>query len=247
MKKIGLILFIAFLPLFSMASFQKIAITYNLEDIHVIHGAKYLGENKKKLRLDFDMGGRLVFYKQGYISQIVEIDNKKPFSTLVVALKKNPDSGKSVKDKLLQMNKLVMQEFITNVDTTDLKEIISTALLENNYNTGKPTASSPNAAKQIENAKYKLNIELVDSEQIRSVYQYPRFMMASTKFRWTIEDKKTGDILYFKETEGVHFIQVVTHIGLEVSKRMTEITEEAIKDSLQQVLNDKDFKKIFNS
>lgn len=222
----------------------KVKITYSQSDVNLIYNNKLSGDDLPGIKIDFSLGGTLIFYKTGYFSKTVEIDPDKPFTTLKVNLSRKSSSIKLKSEGLLKQVSYKSNDIIPNYDDEEVKDQLVKDFSILNVNLGINSLAIPDADTRIDSSKYDFHIELVNVEQIQSVYKYPKFMMSKLRFRWTIKDKETKRTLLFKETEGIYFVKVSSTKGLIVSKKMLQITKEAIEEAVEKLVSDKDFKNL---
>jgi len=246
MKKLIIILFATFISTIIHAQSIKVGIDYKQDEVFVILNEKLIGTMPPALNVDFDLGGEIIFYKKGYYSHRVEIDINKPFRNISIDLiKKEGESKISVKCLLLP-DTLVISKIVTNFTTADLKEELDNNFIENNYFIGKSVELFPEAQNEIQNSRFKIAIDVIDQNQLRGIYKAPRFMMGYIKIRWALLDNLSNKVVFFKETEGTHFIKIKKPKGLVVSKLMKKVMIEAIKEAQIKLLVDPEFKKIID-
>lgn len=224
------------------AQMKKVSLIYQQPDeVFVMVNDKLVGTNPNTLKIDFNLGGEIVFFKIGYYSQQISIDPETIFVKLKIDLEKKPKTAKASQKKLLNPDTLLISEIITNMDEHDVREVLDENFIKNNYFIGKDAALFPQAVNEIQNSRYKIGIEVVKTRQASQVYKNPRFMMAYAKIRWTLLDTQTNKIAYFKETEGHYFVKIHTTRGLQVSKQKTKVMKEAMKEAQFKLLTDQEF------
>lgn len=242
MKRIFFILLVVASVISATAQKRKVELNFvQLEGVYVVVNEVLIGENPKYLKLDFNLGGDIIIFKRGYYSQRIEIDPETVFARLKVDLEKKPKSAAAKIKRLLQPDTLVISEIITNMDEHDVREVVDGEFIANNYFIGKDVALFPQAVNELENSRYKIAVEIVKTNQVKSVYSNPRFMMAFAKIRWSLLDTKTNKVVFFKETEGHYFVRIQSTKGMQVTKQMTKVMKEAIKEAQFKLLTDKEF------
>ncbi len=241
MRKVLVILLLAFGVFTVQAQKQTVAITYAQEEVFVVLDGILIGANPKSLKIDFELSKSLIFFKRGYYTQRMEIEPDVVIGKMKVSLSKKPETAAISQKTLLKLDTLLVSSIVTNMNKTDLWEIINSMFVKNNYYIGNSTALFPEAKNEISDSRYKLAIEIVDSDQIRHVYKAPRFLMGYIKIRWALLDKTTNEVVYFEVTEGSYFVQVDSPKGLVVSEKMLIVMEGAMKEAQFKLLTDEKF------
>jgi hypothetical protein len=243
MKRIlGAFLLLFVIQVFSYGQIKKVQIEFKQEEVFVVLDDKLVGENPQIVKINFDLNKNVYFYKKGYYSQRVEIEPDVPFAKLTVDLIKKDKSTMLPNKKLLKPDTLLVSKIVTNFTKNDLKEIIESNFVENNFLIGSDIKLFAGAENEIHNTKYKIGIEIVDSKQIRSVYKAPRFMMAQIIIRWYLYDIEQNKVVYFDSTEGSYFIKLQKPKGFVVTEIMERVMEGAIDESQGKLLSDKKFR-----
>ncbi len=246
MKKAFIILFGILISSIAYTQTLKVGVDYKQEEVSVILNEKLIGINPPLLSINFDLGGEIIFYKKGYYSHRIEIDVNKPFKNINIDLIKKEGESKINIKRLLLPDTLVISKIVTNFTTSDLKEEFDKNFIDNNYFIGKSYELFPAAQNEIQNSRFKIAIDVIDQNQIRGIYKAPRFMLGYIKIRWALLDDLSNKVVYFKETEGTHFVKIQKRKGLVASKLMKKIMIEAIKEAQIKLLVDSKFKEIIN-
>ncbi|MBN2570709.1 MAG: hypothetical protein JXA68_01160 [Ignavibacteriales bacterium] len=244
MKKFLLSILISVAAFTASAQVMKVDISYNQEEVFVVLNDKLIGNNPEFLKINFDMGGDLIFFKKGYYSHRIKIDPEKPFSKISIDLVEKDFSSKAEEKRLLVPDTLLVSTIVTNMTDNDIKEQLDQNFIENNYFIGKSVELFPNAINEIKDSRYKIAIEIVDQKQVRAVYKAPLFMMGYIRIRWSLLDSKSNKVVFFKDTEGTYFVKIQKSKGMMVSKMMKEVMKGAIKEAQVKLLSDNEFKEI---
>jgi hypothetical protein len=239
-KTIFLSLGLLFFSLQCFSQKKKVEIQYLQEDVYVVYEEKLVGESPSYVKIDFALGGDLIFFKRGYYSQRVKIDPETIFTKLKVDLIKKPKSAAALEKKLLKPDTLLISSIITNMTVNEVQQVLDENFMENNYYIGKSVDLFPGAEDMIKNSRFKIAVEIMDNKQVRSVYKAPRFMMGYIKIRWSLLDTHTNKVVFFEKTEGTYFITLQSTKGLVISELMTRVMKGAIKEGqLKLLTNDK--------
>jgi len=245
MKKFATsIILLFFIVTMSNAQKKAVEIVYSQEDVSVVLDEHLVGANPRFIKIDFELSKNLIFFKRGYYTQRVEIESDEIFEKIKVDLVKKPKSAVIPIKTLLKPDTLLISSVVTNLDETDIWEIINRNFVKNNYYIGNSIALFPGAKNEIQNSKFKLAIEVVKSKQVTSVYKNPRFMMGYIMIRWALLDISTNEVTYFEETEGSYFVRVGKPKGWVVSEKMKIVMEGAIKEAQFKLLTDEKFIKL---
>ncbi|PLX06041.1 MAG: hypothetical protein C0596_16240 [Marinilabiliales bacterium] len=223
---------------------QNVKVTFKQEEVSVILDGKYIGDNPKSIKIDFDLAKDLVFFKRGYYTYRIEIEPNTIFDEMTVDLIKKPKSAELTNKTLLQPDTLLVSSIVTNMNETDLWEIINQNFIENNYYIGSSTSLFPEAKNDIYDSRFKLAIEIVDSKQYRHVYKSPKYLMAYIKIRWALLDKITNEVVFYEETEGIFFVRLNRTKGIIISDKMKIVMENAIEEAQFKLLTNNDFIKL---
>lgn len=240
-KKVLLVASLFLLITVAFGQKKKVELSYSQEDVYVVLDEKLVGLSPKGMKLDFALGGEIYFFKRGYYSHRVKVDPETVFNKLSIDLIKKPKSAKAEVKRLLKPDTLLVSNIVTNFTAKDIQEILDENFIENNYMIGKSAALFPGAIDEIQNSRYKIAVEIVDSKQVRSVYKAPRFMMAFMKIRWSLLDKDTNKVVYFNSTDGTYFVKIQSPKGMVISEMMVRVMEGAIKEAQFKLLKDKKF------
>lgn len=230
----------------ALSQIKKVNVSYNEPETYVILEEELIGVCPEFIKIDFAIGGDLIFYKPGFYSYRIGIDQDNQFNKLGVELVRKPKNIALESKKLLKLDTLVVSSVVTNMTLKNIQEIIEENFINNNYYMGKGIDLFPNAKDEIENCRYKIAIEIVDSKQIRHVYKAPRFMLGYIKIRWSLLDLTTNKVVYFNTTEGINFIKVSKTKGIVVSELMKRVMKGAIKEAQFKILADKKFVELIN-
>ena len=245
MKKITTsLILLFFLGTISYAQKKAVEIVYSQDGVSVVLDERLVGANPRLIKVDFELSKNLIFFKRGYYTQRVEIESDVIFEKIKVDLVKKPKSAAIPIKTLLKPDTLLISSVVTNLDETDIWEIINRNFIKNNYYIGNSIALFPGAKNEIQGSRFKLAIEVVKSKQVSRVYKNPRFMMAYIMIRWALLDVTTNEVTYFEETEGSYFVRVDKPKGWVVSEKMKIVMEGAIKEAQFKLLTDDKFKKM---
>ena len=244
-KLLGLLLVIIGTISYTYGQIEKVELDFKQDEVYVIVDETLMGMSPDMVKVNFDLNKNIYFYKKGYYSQKLVIDPFKQFAKLTIDLNKKPESTKLDEKQLLKLDTLLVSKIVTNFTSNDLKEILENNFLKNNFLLGKDIALFQTAESDIKNTKYKIGIEIVDSDQYRSVYKAPRFMMAQIKIRWSLFDTDLNKVVYFNETEGAYFVKIQKSKGLVVSELMRRVMEGAIDEAQTKLFADKKFNTCF--
>jgi len=241
MKK-GVIFIILFVVAFqSYAIKQNVHFTYAQEEVSVILDGKLIGVNPKSVKIDFDLAKDLIFFKRGYYTHRVEIEPEVVFDKINIDLIKKPKSAEISQKTLLKPDTLLISNIVTNMNEKDLWEIINKNFIKNNYFIGNSSALFPEANNEIQDSRFKLAIEIVDSKQHRQVYKSPKFLMGYIKIRWALLDIESNEVVFFEETEGINFVRLTRTKGIVISDKMKIVMEGAIKEAQFKLLTNEKF------
>ncbi len=240
-------LFIAFLIFtFSLsAQTSKVHLKYNQDDVSVILDNTYEKTNPSDVKINFDVNKVLYFIKRGYYSQTVVIDSDQPFSSLTIDLKPIDTNTKLDKQQLLKPDTLVITKTVTNFTRKELEELMNSNFRNNNFIIGQDLSLFQLDLADKKDVQYKLAAEILESNQIRSVYSKPRFIAAAIEIRWTLLNMKDNSIAYRKTTNGAYMAQVNKTKGIVVGELSAKTMEKAIKEAQDQMFIDPEFRAIF--
>ena len=224
----------------------KIAVSYNEPETYVVFNEELIGVCPEFIKLDFAIGGDLIFFKPGFYSFRIEIGPENVFNKLGVELIEKPKDISLEKKRLIKPDTLVMTSIVTNMTSNKIQEIIDANFEKNNYYIGKSAALFPGVQDEIQDCRYKLALEIIDSRQIRSVYKAPRFAMASITIRWSLLDSENNKIAYYNTTDGIYFVKVSSTKGMIVSELMERVMKGAITEAQFKVLSDEKFINLIN-
>ncbi len=241
MKKIIILSILILIVTLTFAEKRKVEVVYKQEEVYVVFEENLIGVSPEFLKIEFALGGDLIFFKAGYYSQRVKIDPETVFSKLKVDLVPKPKSAAAPTKKLLKPDTLLVSNIVTNMTNKDIQEVIDENFIANNYYIGNSSKLFPGSENEIKNTRYKIAIEVVDSKQVRAVYQAPRFMMAYIRIRWSLLDVNTNKVIYFNDTEGTYFVKVESTKGMVLSDMMLRVMKEAIKEAQFKLLTDNKF------
>ena len=230
----------------SFAQKIKIAVSYNEPETYVVFNEELIGVCPDFIKLDFAIGGDLVFFKPGFYSYRVEIEPENQFNKLSVELIKKPKDISLAEKRLIKPDTLVMTSIVTNMTSNKIQEIIDENFEDNNYYIGKSAALFPGVQDEIKDCRYKIAVEIIDSRQIRRVYKAPRFAMAFIEIRWSLLDSENNKIAYYNTTDGIYFVKVSSTKGMIVSELMERVMEGAITEAQFKVLSDEKFVNLIN-
>ncbi len=223
---------------------RKVIMTFTHNDVQVMVNEELVGPNPKVIKVDFTLGGEILFFKHGYYSQRIEIDNEKIFTSLRVNLEKKPKSAAVESKRLLCPDTLLISNFVTNMTHNDIREVIDQNFMSNNYFIGKSANLFPQAVNEITESRYKVAIEVVDTDQVQYIWKSPKFMRSYAKLRWTLLDTKTNKVVYYKETEGHYLVTMRTTKDVIISKVRRNVMEKAIEEAQFKLLTDNKFKEL---
>lgn len=237
------LLFILFVCLQSVgfAQKKKVLVTYNQEDVHVIVTDNYVGRSPSTLKLDFDLGGDIIFFKKGYFSYRVTLDVDEPFSNLKVVLKKKPKSTNSEDKVVINFDTLAVKKIVTNFTDDDIKEAIDENFGKNGFFIGKSADMFSSSANKAKDAKYKIAIEVIESYQLRRTYKSPKFLLGYIKLRWTLLDVNSNEVVFYTKSDGTYFVPIRSTKNLVIQDQMFKIVKEAIREAQFKLLENKKF------
>lgn len=219
----------------------RVKVSYNQEDISVVIDEKYVGLSPKQLKVDFALASEIFFFKKGFYTHRIEIDPEEEFDKLTITLIPKPKHAKAPVNRIIKPEKLLVTKTVTNMTAGDIQEILDQNFIKNNYFIGKSIDLFPGAESEIKNSRYKIAVEVVGNNQIRSVYKAPRFMMAYIKLRWSLLDVKTNKVVFFDSTDGVYLVKIQSPKGLVISEMMLKVMKGAIKEAQFKLLTNKKF------
>lgn len=246
MKKLVVSILITSLSLNAIyCQIERVLMNYKQEGVYVVIDEKLVGESPEQIKVNFDLNRYIYFYKKGYFSQKVAIDPDVNFVKLTVDLIKKPTDIAAKEKLLIKPDTLLVSKIVTNFTASDIQEVIDQMFIKNNYMIGKSANLFPEAINEIKDTRYKIGIEIVDSDQIRSVYKAPRFMMAQINLRWSVLDVSSNKVVFFKSTEGAYFVKIQKAKGFVVSEMMERVMNGAIKEAQTKLLIDDKFKNLF--
>lgn len=243
MKIITLAL-LSIISIIAVAQKKAVEITYSQPDVYVVMDEQMVGINPKTIKIDFAIGGDLYFFKRGCYSQRVTINPDKPFGKLNVNLVEKPESAALARKQLLKPDTLKLATIVTNMTANDIQEIVNETFAANNYYVGNSISMFPGASDDIANSKYFIAIEVIESNQVRTTYKSPYFLMASIKMRWSLLDKSINKVMYYNTTEGTYFVPLETTKNISISDKMKRVVKEAIVESQTKLITDPSFTKI---
>lgn len=245
MKKISVIIFCYIFALnVSYAKFSKVELIFDQDEVNVLVDNKFIKINPRFIKIDFNINEKITFFKNGYYSQTVEIEASVVFNKLKINLIKREASLRNATPVLLKNEKLIISDPITNFTEQSINEVLNQNFIKNNYIVGGEKAIFSDGLSAIDNHKFKLGIEIINSEQISSIYDYPRYMLASCKIRWVLLDTESNSIVLTKDTEGSQYVSFQSSKGIMASKKLKSIMEDALIEAQEKLLRNDEFKKI---
>ncbi|MBS2098099.1 hypothetical protein [Carboxylicivirga linearis] len=229
----------------TIAQTTKVKVNYKQDDVSVILDNTYLKSNPSDVKINFDVNKVLYFIKRGYYSQTVIVDSDRPYASLNIDLKPIDSNTKQEKEQFLIPDTLVITKTVTNFTRKELVEVMNTNFRNNNFIIGQDLNLFQVDISEKEDIRYKLAAEILNSNQIRSVYTKPRFVAASIQIRWTLLDIKNNTIAFRKTTNGAYMAEVNKTKGIVVGELMAKTMKKAIKEAQDQMFIDSDFRSIF--
>jgi len=228
-----------------LAQTTKVRVKYKQDDVSVILDNTYLKKNPSDIKINFDVNKVLHFIKRGYYSQSIMVDSDQPYASLNIDLKPIDSNTKQEKERFLIPDTLVITKTVTNFTRKELVEVMNTNFRNNNFIIGQDLTLFQLDITDKEDIRYKLAAEILNSNQIRSVYTKPRYVAASIEIRWTLLDIKNNTIAFRKTTNGSYMAEVKKTKGLVVGELMAKTMERAIKEAQDLMFIDSDFNSLF--
>ncbi len=220
---------------------KRVVLTYTQDDVIVVLDEKFLGKNPASVKINFDLNKEIFFFKKGYYSEKKVVDSDFPLRNIDIELLDKSKDVKLLSKQLLRIDTLISRNAVTNFTIEDLKESINNNFEQNNFYTGKEVDLFAGVNSEIKNAKYKLAIEILDSEQKRSVYKTPRFLLADITIRWSLLNIALNQLVYANETNGSYLTRVKKTKGYVISDLMRKTMLEAIEQAQEKLISDKKF------
>ncbi len=241
MKQFILVLLVGVISI-AYAQKKKVTISYKQEGVTVILDNDLIGTNPSLVKVDFELSKSIVFYKRGFYAQRLEIDPDSPFEKLTIKLVSRPKSVDNDISRGIELDTIIQTKIISNINRRVISDELISSFQKGNYFLSTTTQKYPHLDGVLKKSGLKLLVEVVESEQIRHVYNSPRFLMGYVKFRYTLVEIESGNVIYSELIEGTNVVRVSSTKGLVVSEKMRLVTRGAIKESVIRLINRDKFK-----
>jgi hypothetical protein len=223
----------------------KLSFTYAQEDVHVMVDNKLLGKGLKSIGIDLNVVKSIKFFLPSHYPQEIKINSKTTTLSYAINLAPVPSLEKSGNKTLISTTPLICNEPVTNYTEEELGRLVKQNFKENSVLLGNSPEMFPNEVK-LKDSKLVLSVQFISSEQVKGFYVFPYFNMASVTIQWMAINKETKEVVYNKEITQHALTRYKSTNGLQATDELKKVFEEAVLLNQTALINDKDFKKLFN-
>lgn len=219
----------------------KVKLSYTQEEVAVLFFEKVTFDCPKEVSVDFELGGYLTFFKQGYESKFIRISKDSIFQTYHVSLQELKNKSKN-SSGTLDLKKVSFINYVTNFTEDEVTDLVKTKLNAckiATYSANKVFTNAVNTQR-----KYSIGAEVIRSISKNGAYTSSHFLYSYNKINWSIIDNETNKIVLEFPTEGFFLAYFKPKKGLIVSERLKEITVYSIEEACQKLINSEEFSSI---